>query len=112
MDEAERLCDRLAVIDAGSVVATGTPSQLVADHTDGVIVRFSSDRDDIGFLRSVPGVSGVERTGRVVEVRGTPTVVAHVGSALVARGLIPDDMTIVRPTLEDVYLRLVGETDR
>ncbi len=112
MDEAERLCDRLAVIADGTVVAAGTPAQLVAAHTDVVVLRFSSDRDDIGFLRSVPSVSGVQRDGNVVEVRGAPTVVAHVGSALVGHGLVPDDMTVIRPTLEDVYLRLVGEMER
>lgn len=108
MDEAERLCDRVAVVVSGTVVASGPPTQLMADHTDGIAVRFTTDRPDIAFLRAVPGVSAVERDGRTVEVRGAPTVAAYVGKALVDRGDIPGDLVIIRPSLEDVYLRLIG----
>ncbi len=108
MDEAERLCDRLAVVQGGRVVASGTPSQLVAAHSDGVTVRFSTS-EPVGFLDRVPGVGSVQRRGDTVTVRGEPAIVARVGRALSEAGIEPDDMDVVRPTLEDVYLRLVGE---
>jgi ABC-2 type transport system ATP-binding protein len=108
MDEAERLCDRLAIVDNGSVIATGTPAQLVAEHVFEVTIRFSMDDRDAGWLRSVPGVNRIERHGNVVLVTGEPSVVAPVGASMVEHGLAPDDFTVERPSLEDVYLDLVG----
>ncbi len=109
MDEAERLCDRLAVVAAGRVVATGTPAELVAAHSDGVTVTFTAPGTDVGFLEAVPGVHRVERTGDRVSVHGDAGVPPHVGKALVDRGITPDDMDIERASLEDVYLRLIEE---
>ncbi len=108
MDEAERLCDRLAVIKQGEVVATGTPGQLVAAHSSGVTVTFSAD-SDVDYLRGLPGVAEVVRRGTAVSVRGESAIVARVGRALSQAGVEPDDMAVLRPGLEDVYLRLVGE---
>ncbi len=107
MDEAERLCDRLAVVAAGRVVATGTPAELVAAHSDGVTVTFTAAEADVGFLEAVPGVRRVEVVGDRVSVHGGTEVPPHVGKALVDRGLTPSDMDIERASLEDVYLRLV-----
>jgi len=107
MDEAERLCDRLAVIQGGRVVAAGTPGQLVAAHGGEVTVRFSAPAP-VEFLQRVPGVSSVARHGDAVSVRGEPTIVARVGRALSEAGIEPADMDVGRPSLEDVYLHLVG----
>ncbi len=107
MDEAERLCDRLAVVTAGRVVAMGTPAELVAAHSDGVTVTFTAGAADLGFLDSVPGVRHVEVVGDRVLVHGGPAVPPHVGKALVDRGIAPTDMNVERASLEDVYLRLV-----
>jgi ABC-2 type transport system ATP-binding protein len=112
MDEAERLCDRLAVVAAGRVVATGTPAELVAAHSDGVTVTFTAARADVGFLAAVPGVRRVEVVGDRVFVHGSPAVPPHVGKALVDRGIAPTDMDVERASLEDVYLRLVEEEER
>jgi ABC-2 type transport system ATP-binding protein len=108
MDEAERLCDRLAVVAQGMVVATGTPSRLVADQQDGVVVRFTAPADVAGGLRLLPGVRDVRVHGALLEVRGEPSIVPLLGKALIDQGLHPDDMDVIRPSLEDVYLRLVG----
>lgn len=109
MDEAERLCDRLAVIDQGTVVAAGTPAELVAEYQQGVTVRFSGDGRPLDFLRRIAGVESVEIRGRMVQVTGASAIVPHIGKALVDRGTVPEDMDIVRPGLEDVYLSIVGE---
>lgn len=109
MDEAERLCDRLAVVDRGRVVATGSPADLVAEHAGVVTVRFTADPSAVGFLGGVPGVREVAARGTRVEVRGAASCVPHVGKALVDHGLVPEDMDVVRPTLEDVYLHLVTQ---
>ena len=106
MDEAERLCDRLAVVSAGRVVATGTPAELVAAHSEGVTVTFTAGAD-VSFLEAVPGVHRVEVADGRVTVHGGPSAPPQVGKALVDRGVVPDDMAVQRSSLEDVYLRLV-----
>lgn len=113
MDEAMRLCDRLAVVDGGTVVAAGTPRELLAAHTDGVVVTFSVPPDDAqraldDALRSMAGVDHVGRQGSGYVVHGSPTIVAPLGSALTDAGLAPADIEVQRPSLEDVYLRLVS----
>jgi ABC-2 type transport system ATP-binding protein len=109
MDEAERLCDRLAVVAAGRVVDTGSPAELVARSTDGVTVEFSAPPTMVDPLRALPGVAGVDVVGPRLHVRGDPSIVPVVGKALIDGGVHPHDMAVRRPSLEDVYLRLVGE---
>jgi ABC-2 type transport system ATP-binding protein len=107
MDEAERLCDRLAVMSAGRVVATGTPQQLVADQTAHVTVRFTAPPEvDVSTLRSVRGVGEVNRDGRYVTVVGSGPLLARVAHALVEDGLEPEDLRAELPTLEEAYLAL------
>jgi ABC-2 type transport system ATP-binding protein len=108
MEEAERLCDRIAVMDAGRIVAQGTPQQLVADHARYVTVRFSVDAGDLVWLPEVRDVESVLRDGGRVEVRGSRAVLAHVAAALVAHGIAPPDLRVEQPTLEDVFLALTG----
>jgi ABC-2 type transport system ATP-binding protein len=111
MDEAERLCDRLVVIDAGTVVAEGTPRELVASHTSGATVRFSTHAPDLDWVRRVPGVTDVLREGEAVTVTGTGPLLARVAHALVERGLEPGDLRVHLPTLEEVYLHLTSDTE-
>ena len=111
MDEAERLCDRLVVIDAGTVVAEGTPRDLVAAHTTGATVRFDTDAPDLDWIQWVPGVADVIRDGAAVTVTGTGPLLARVAHGLVERGLEPVDLRVELPTLEEVYLRLTGDTE-
>jgi ABC-2 type transport system ATP-binding protein len=108
MDEAEQLCDRLAVVAGGRVVATGTPQQLIASSPRGLQVRFSTAEPDVGWLEGVDGVTGVTRRGDLVAVSGTGPVLALTAAALVAHGIVPADLRVVQPSLEDVYLDLIG----
>ena len=50
MEEAERLCDRVAVFDHGRLIVSGTPAQIAAAHGGGTLVRFSADEQDFGWL--------------------------------------------------------------
>jgi ABC-2 type transport system ATP-binding protein len=106
MDEAERLCDRLAIVDRGRVVATGTPQGLIDLHAPQVLVRFSTETPDLDFLYRLSCVDAVERRGERVEVSGTGAVLALVAAALVERGIVPTDLRAERATLEEVFLRL------
>jgi ABC-2 type transport system ATP-binding protein len=113
MDEAERLCDRIAIMDRGRIVAMGTPRALIEAEAGTVRVKFSLETskgraDDFGWLTGVPHVEAVRRRGGTVEVDGDGPVLAHVAGALLARGLEPADLRVERPTLEETFLKLTG----
>lgn len=108
MDEAERLCDRLVVIRAGQVVATGTPADLVQRFGGGMTATFSTALP-VERLRVLPGVHEVHgRAGRA-EVRGDPGTLLHLGHLLVDQQCVPADLMVRQATLEDAYLRLVAD---
>jgi ABC-2 type transport system ATP-binding protein len=107
MDEAETLCDRLVVIDRGSVVAEGSPQHLIDVYGGGVIVRFSApEHQDLSWLSAVPHVAESHSERGRVEVRGEGPVLAHVAAALLERGIEPSDLRTERASLEDVFLTL------
>ena len=76
MDEAERLCDRVAVMDAGKIVALDAPRRLVARYDPLEEVVFTCDRDDLEWLLRVPGARSYERRGRRVVLYGTGPLLA------------------------------------
>jgi len=108
MEEAEKLCDRVAIVDRGLIVAMDSPQGLIATYGKEVKVSFSTDRDDLLWISSVPGVQKVQRTGVRVDVEGTGPVLALLAAALVERGIVPPDLRVDRSSLEDVFLKLVG----
>jgi ABC-2 type transport system ATP-binding protein len=107
MDEAERLCDRLVVLRAGRVVATGTPAELVRRHGGGVTVAFPCDLPPSAFA-DLPGIDVARAHGHTVEVTGDSTVVLHLGHRLVSTGHVPAELIVRQATLEDAYIRLAG----
>lgn len=109
MDEAEHLCDRLAVIDRKRVVAIDTPQGLIADHAGTLRVTFTTERTDLDWLGGVDHVDRVAVTGSRVAVEGTGPVLATVAAALVAHGITPPDLRVEGATLEDVFLELTGD---
>ncbi len=113
MDEAEALCDRVAVFRHGVVVAENTPHELVRTLAPARTVHFSAAADlPLTWLEAVAGVRAVQRHGRHVEVHGEGPLLAHVAAALVAHGQAPDDLRVDLPDLEDVFLHVAGESAR
>jgi ABC-2 type transport system ATP-binding protein len=112
MDEAEQLADRLAVIDQGRVVAIGSAQELIARSQSGIRVRFSTEQADVSFLEAVDGVREVTRRGPQVEVRGSGPLLALVGAALVEHRIVPADLRVQQPTLEDAYMQLINQPTR
>jgi ABC-2 type transport system ATP-binding protein len=109
MDEAEALCDRVAVMRAGRIVDTGTPRALVDRHGRWATLRFTS-RDAVRTgeqIRHAGGVHAVTVDGDTVEVHGDRTMVAHVGAELVHAGRVPDDLWVKVPDLEDAVIGLL-----
>jgi ABC-2 type transport system ATP-binding protein len=109
MDEAEQLCDRIAVVDGGRVVATDTPQGLISRFGGPIKITFTPDGHDVRFLEEVAHVKAVRRRGERIEAEGTGPVLALVAAELVSRGLVPPDLRVEQPTLEDVFLRLTDE---
>lgn len=108
MDEAERLCDRLAVLSEGVVVAEGAVSDLVSSLGGSSTVRFTTG-SDVRFLAGVDGVESLtaDRSGDVT-VDGSGPLLARIAHALVEKGVEPLDLRVETPTLEDVYLSVTG----
>jgi ABC-2 type transport system ATP-binding protein len=108
MEEAERLCDRVAVMEAGRIVTVDTPSGLIAKHTRDVTVRFGTGGRDVSWLSELPTVAAVSTDGGQAAVTGYGPVLVDVAAALAGRGLRPADMRVNRPSLEDVFLEITG----
>ena len=109
MEEAERLCDRVALIDSGRVVALDTPAGLTARASGGKQVRFwpSAPFDD-RLLLGLQEVAGVERDSRHVTVTGSGELVNAVILALAAAGVTAHDVQLDSSSLEDAFVRLTG----
>jgi lipooligosaccharide transport system ATP-binding protein len=110
MDEAEQLCDRLVVMDKGSIMAEGSPAQLIKDYSTKEVleVRFGSERnagmaDDLRQL-----------CDRIEELPDRILMYTEDGEELLERvykkGFHPKTSLVRRSSLEDVFLRLTGRT--
>lgn len=109
MEEAERLCDRVAVLDAGRVVAHDTPAGLVARVAGAQRMSFRAhgpvDRD---ALAALPGVGDVVLDGDRVTVTGRGDLVREVTAALLREDVPMTDVRTRTATLDDAFLQLTG----
>jgi ABC-2 type transport system ATP-binding protein len=121
MDEAERLCDRVAIMDHGRIIALDSPEQLIASLGGEHIVEFAitgSDGDrgtvDASVLTGIPGVMShrVDAGLHQLSVRELHTTVPFIFAALTAQGLHLSDLRTHSATLEDVFVGLTGRNLR
>ncbi|GGF18681.1 ABC transporter ATP-binding protein [Williamsia phyllosphaerae] len=108
MEEAQRLCDRVAVIDNGRVAAIGTPNELADRAGVQVMVFTPSVPVDLGRLRTLPSVGEVDQRGEQLHVSGGDDVVAEVIVELGAQGATAAHLRVDRPSLDDAFVSLVS----
>ena len=109
MDEAERLCDRVALVDEGRIVALETPTALAEQAGGGKRVRFvPSQPFDDRLLTELPEVTSLERRGHHVLVNGTGDLVNTVILTLAGAGVTANEVDVQSATLEDAFVRLTG----
>ena len=118
LEEADRLASRLAIVDHGRVVATGSPDELKSElRGDAIVVELADgvvDERAISVLTRVPGIGESLVDGRSLRARvdrGASAVPA-VLSALEGAGIGVASVTVSRPSLDDVYLRHTGRSFR
>ncbi|KOX23479.1 sulfate ABC transporter ATPase [Saccharothrix sp. NRRL B-16348] len=109
MEEAERLCDRIAVIDAGRLVAVDSPAGLVSRVDGEQRVRFRPTAPlDVKLLEELPEVSNVEQHGPQLVVTGTGNLLHAVTSVLARNQIVAADLRIEQAGLDDAFIRLTG----
>ncbi len=109
MDEAERLCDRLALINHGTVRALDTP-EAIAAKSGGSRVRFAVTQPvDEQTLRAIPGVNEIERKDRYITVTGTGDLAGAVINALAAIGVRVSEVEARAGNLEDAFIKLTKD---
>jgi ABC-2 type transport system ATP-binding protein len=109
MEEAERLCDRVALIDSGRVVAIDTPANLADGVETEQRIQF---RPSVplpqNLLESLPDVSHVIHRGDVVVVTGNSNALNAVTSALARNQIVARQLRVDQANLEDAFLALTG----
>ena len=113
MDEAARLCDRVAIVDHGKVIALGTPRELIASLGAEHVVEFAVDGGPpppAEMLERLPSVERVVNEGGSwrLTVREVHRAVPALLGALAERGAEPTQLTTHHATLEDVFMSLTG----
>ena len=109
MEEAERLCDRLAVFDAGRIVALDSPAGLVAKVDDRQRIRFKpSVPIDHAVLTALPEVTSVERAGSQLVVTGTGNLLLALTTTLARHQVVAGDLRVEQTSLDDAFVALTG----
>jgi ABC-2 type transport system ATP-binding protein len=113
MEEAERLCDRVALIDSGRVVVVDTPAALAerVETEQRIQFRPSVPLDD-ALLTSLPEVTQVLHRGEVMVVTGNSNALNAVVSVLARNHIVAEQLRVDQASLEDAFLALTGKHDK
>ena len=118
MEEADTLCERLAIIDHGRIIASGTPHELKASIPGGYLLRLRFQQSSAALLErlaALPGVTEIRASGEtnadLYADRGGPLIPAIVNSAA-AEGVELSDVHISEPSLENLFLHHTGRSLR
>lgn len=109
MEEASYLCDRVYIVDAGRVVATGTPESLASSGGSQTVSFVPSEPIDTAVLLRLPGIASATVDQGRVTVRGDAAAPQTLLAALIERGVTANQLRVTGPTLDDAYLRVTQE---
>jgi ABC-2 type transport system ATP-binding protein len=115
MEEAQVLCDRVAVMDGGKIIALDSPQKLIEKHFETTAVEFEDKNSaSMELLEGLPGVQSASRDGGLVTLYSldTPRTMEGLLDAARAGQLHFDDLRVRSATLEDVFLKLTGRRIR
>ena len=114
MEEAERLCDRVAIIERGRIIDIDTPAALVARHCPERTVRLSTDDERAeGCFRETDGLDAVDRDASRYTLRGRgEDLVTRIIQCLSHHRIHVTEFSTELPNLEDVFLKLTGHSIR
>jgi len=115
MEEAQRLCDRVAIIDYGKIIATDRPDRLVSQHFAEEAVEFEPEQQvDIDEIRGVAGItSAIVENGKVIAYSSSvPRTVSALMKFAEGKGMELTNLYVRRATLEDVFIKLTGRRIR
>jgi ABC-2 type transport system ATP-binding protein len=111
MEEAERLADRIALIDTGRLVALDTPAGLIDRVNQEQRIEFrSSSRVDVGELDALAEVTSVEQTGDRYVIRGVGNLLQVVASYLARNQIIAEQLRVDQVSLDDAFVALTGRS--
>ena len=110
MEEAEYLCDRVALFHHGNVIATDTPAALAVGTGQRVSFR-PSKNFDLALLQALPEVGEVSRDGERIEIAGSGDLVAAVMEILIREQTVPLETRIEQSTLDDAFVALTADAD-
>ena len=110
MEEAERLCDRVAIIEHGRIIEVGSPAELVRKHCPERRVVFTSDDADVARrMQTLGGVARGDGVGAAYTISGAgDEFVTEVINVIAREGIRVRGFRTEIPTLEDVFLKLTG----
>jgi ABC-2 type transport system ATP-binding protein len=109
MEEAERLCDRVALLHRGRVVVLDTPAALASGSGAGQRVSFVADGLDEQPLRGLDGVGGIVHHGDRITITGNGDLLATVVAELVRQRVIPRETQVHQSTLDDAFVALTAD---
>ncbi len=115
LDEAERLCDRVAIMDEGRIIALGRPKDLIAEHFQEKALEIPlAGLDDVTFFEDLPGVARIQRDEDVVTLYTQDLAQTFLALSRLSEawGISLRNMVVREATLEDVFLRLTGRRIR
>jgi ABC-2 type transport system ATP-binding protein len=113
MEEAERLCDRVAIIEHGRIIEIDTPENLVLRHCpERTVVLDTIHPDAESCFHTIPGIERVTRAEHRFTIRGRGDLVTEVIHCLSENRIRVTDFRTILPNLEDVFLKLTGRSIR
>lgn len=109
MEEAQRLCDRIYLLNGGVIVAEGAPHEIAARSGGHTISFEPSPAIDLDILRALDGISSLKTAGERIEVVGDADTPQAVLTVLVERGIKAKHLRVTEPTLDEAYLRAMED---